>query len=182
MKWWTVLVAVFGLAAPVLAESHAPVPVKGPDGKQVAVIVTCNDCENPNKAGCFPGAENGYLDGKPCGQCYLIEGDRKVLAQPFDLHVTGKITDAEGKAVKDRFLKLFLPNGWGHRTRTGDDGTFHLLLGATAERTSKEPVTVNLGTLHDSIGTNDEFFALYMLPTNFAPCKQMGPPHKQPRP
>jgi hypothetical protein len=163
------------LSAPVWAAGHAPVPVKGPGGANYGSIVFCNDCATAGKSGCFDGAENGYVDGKPCGKCFIDESTKKLPPEyPYDLHVTGKITNAKGEPVKERFVKLFMSNGWGHRTKTLDTGVFHLSLGATQERKGKDVVTVDVGTLVDAVGQDDQYFSMFFLPPNHAPCKAMA--------
>lgn len=176
MKMWLAgFGAVVLIASSALASSHAQVPVKDAAGKTYAVLVFCNDCENPAKSGCFDGSESGWLKGKPCGKCFLEQGPKTTLPIPHDMHITGKITNAKGEPVKERFVKLFMTNGWGHKTRTFEDGRFHLMLGATGERQGKEVIEVDVGTLVDSVGENDEFFAFYMLAPDFKPCTSAAP-------
>lgn len=177
MKSWLVglMSVVFCTSATWAAGGHAPVPVKDADGKTYALIVFCNDCADASKAGCHDGAENGFLNGKPCGKCFVEQGDKKPIQYPYDVHITGKISNAAGEAVKERYVKLFMSNGWGHRTRTLEDGRFHLLLGATMERKSKDNLSIDLGTLVDVVGEDDAHYAMYFLPVDYKPCSVAAP-------
>ncbi len=168
---WLSLAALAVFASSAFAAADE-IPVKGPDGKTVAVIVLCNDCQaGPGKKGCEPGAEDGFRKGKKCGTCLLQSNHVRLLEYGFDLHVTGTLTDTDGRPLQDRFVKLFMPNGWGHRSKTFDKGMFRLILGATAERKGKEPVVVDIGTQVDSKkGDSDAYFAMFMLPPNYKAC------------
>jgi hypothetical protein len=172
MKSWLLGLVCFAFCSSVTwaAEPHAPVPVKDKDGKTYAMIVFCNDCADPTKAGCYDGAENGFLKGAPCGKCFIEQSERAPIPYPYDVHITGVITKSDGTPVKERFVKLFMSNGWGHRTRTLEDGRFHLVLGATAERKSKDNLSIDLGTLVDGVGEGDQHYAMYFLPVDFKPC------------
>ncbi|MFI5395450.1 MAG: hypothetical protein ACHQ9S_07945 [Candidatus Binatia bacterium] len=147
-------------------------PIKDPDGKVLAAVVACDACESGGEGtakACSTGAEEGWLNGKPCGKCMLTANLKEPLAYPYDLHMQGKLVDGSGKPVKERFVKMFLPNGWTVRTRTFEDGTFHVMLGATEERKSKTPVVTDLGTHVDS-AKGTEYYALFMLPGSYKPC------------
>ncbi|MCK6556684.1 hypothetical protein L6Q96_19220 [Candidatus Binatia bacterium] len=166
------LVPALGLAA-----ATDQVEVKAADGRVFGTIVFCNDCARPTDKGpCDQGAENGWLQGKPCGQCFVKANPNVLIRYPFDIHVTGKLQDAKGQPVKERFVKLFLPNGWGVRTRTLDDGTFRMMLGATAEREGKTPLTVDIGAHTDSKRGEDPYFAMFMLPQSYNPCSPEDAP------
>lgn len=95
-----------------------------------------------------------------------------MLRHPYDLHVTGKLVDDAGGAVPDRFVKLFLPNGWTVRSKTSDQGAFRLMLGATAERKSRQALVTDLGNLVDSRKGKDLQFAIYLLPPAYKPCAE----------
>lgn len=174
-RWITVGLALLGAllvtpTSPVQAADQ--VEVKAPDGRVFGTIIFCNDCARPaDKGPCDQGAENGWYKGKPCGQCFLKANPNMLIRYPFDIHVVGKIQDSKGKPLKERFVKLFLPNGWGVRSRTLDDGTFRLMLGATADREGKTPLTVDVGTHTDSTRGEDPYFAMYMLPLSYNPCE-----------
>jgi hypothetical protein len=145
-------------------------PVETADGRTFGVIMICNDCRSAGGKGCFTGAETGWYGGKPCGKCLVDANHDTLLRYPVDIHVTGRVVDAAGKAVKDRFVKLFLPNGWGVRTRTLEDGSFRLMLGATAERESKQPLVINVGTRADSVKGEDPYYALFFMPDPYKEC------------
>jgi hypothetical protein len=166
------------LAAAAEAGSQSDVmEVKSEDGRIFGVILLCNDCRTPDAKGpCHTGAEDGWLNGKPCGKCLLESNHEIVLKYPFDIHVVGKLVDAAGKPVKERFIKMFLPNGWGVRTRTMEDGSFRLMLGATADRESKQPLITDVGTRVDSEKGADPHYALFFMPQQYAPCAAAGQP------
>lgn len=161
-----VLVLVF-LVAPAGATTDL---VKDPDGKTLAVIVDCNTCQNPAKgAKCETGAENGYVDGKPCGKCLLDANYPTRIPYAYDLQFMGYLKDEHGQPLKGKFVRLYLPNTWTVRTRTGDDGLFRLLLGATIERKGKAQV-IKLGDRVMAKDSKAPEYALFMLPENFKPC------------
>jgi hypothetical protein len=176
MQKWLLMVVALGLltAAPaVWAENATDVqPIKSPDGQTLAVLVQCNNC--PSSSGkstkCHTGAEKGYLGGKPCGQCMITENYGVALVYPYDLHFTGKLVDDQGEPIKDRFVKVFMANGWSIRTRTSAEGTYRLMLGATAERKSTKPVVIDLGTRVDSPKANKDFYAMFLLPDGYKAC------------
>jgi len=173
-RWIAIgIAALAALLAPATSRAAQAdqLEVKAPDGRVFGTIIFCNDCANPKGKGpCDQGAENGWFQGKPCGQCFLKANPNVLIRYPFDIHVIGKIQDAKGQPVKERFVKLFLPNGWGVRTRTLDDGTFRLMLGATAEREGKTPLTIDIGARTDSKKGEDPYFAMFMLPQSYNPC------------
>ena len=71
--------------------------------------------------------------------------------------------------MKNKFVRLYLPNTWTVRTRTADDGLFRLLLGATAERKGKAQV-VKLGDRVMPKDSKAGEYALFMMPENYKPC------------
>lgn len=155
------------------ARAAEPVAVKDKEGKTYALILTCNDCRNGQEKNCFEGAEEGFWKGRPCGKCLIRANGGKLVQVPYDVHVTGVLTDAQGVPRKERFVKLFMQNGWGHRTRTFDDGRFRIIMGATAERKSKDPLIVDLGRLVDQQKDDkDLYFALYYVSPDFKPCEE----------
>jgi len=139
-------------------------------GVNLAKLVMCNDCKSASGQGCDDGTEMGWLNGKPCGKCMIESNYGVTIRYPYDLHFIGQLTDAAGEVVKDRFVKIFLPNGWGVRTRTNDKGAFRMTMGATAERQSKEAVIIDLGSHVDSVKGEDPHFAFYMLPEGYKAC------------
>ncbi len=164
------------------AENAADVQViKGPDGATLAMMVQCNSCANSRGASkkCHTGAEEGYLNGQPCGKCMITENYGVALHYPYDLHFTGILVDADGKPIKDRFVKVFMANGWNIRTRTGADGAYRLMLGATAERKSTTPLLIDLGKRADSPTDNKDYYAMFLLPENYKACPASAKPHPQ---
>lgn len=171
-RWFGCLLGIALLLGGQPAGAAEPVPVKGKDGKTYALILTCNDCQNGSGKSCFEGAEEGFWKGRPCGKCLLRANGGKLVEVPFDVHVTGILTDPEGVPRKERFVKLFMQNGWGHRTRTFDDGRFRIIMGATVERKGKDPLIVDLGRLVDQQKDDkDLYFALYYMSPDFKPCE-----------
>jgi hypothetical protein len=169
--WWRAVLALASVSVTVqMAQATTLQPVKDPAGGTLAVILDCNSCKAPGGKKCLDGVENGWRDGKACGQCLVKANFRARLAYPHDLQIVGKLTDPAGKPVAERFVKLFMANGWNVRTRTQADGSFRLALGATAERQEGGPVVTDLGTLVDHRTDNKEQFALFFLPPDYAPC------------
>jgi hypothetical protein len=160
----------------VSAAGHAAPPpdeqlIKDPDGgTPLAVLTVCNDCRSGEGKSCYSGAEQGWLNGKPCGKCLIDSNYGVLLRYPYDLHITGTLTDPEGTPVKSRLVQVFLPSGWTVRGRTSEQGTFRLMLGATAERKSKQPLVTNLGTRIDTEKGKDPYYALFLLPVSYKPC------------
>jgi len=174
MKAWcvaTLTMAIVATGFPVWAANETM--VKGPDGETLGVVLQCNDCA-PSAAHskkCRGGTEEGWMNGKPCGQCLVASNRKNPWRYPYDLHFTGVLKDAAGKPIKDRFVKLFTANGWSIRTRTSDQGGFRLMLGATGDRKSKQPVVTDLGTLVDvQPASKDAQFAMFLLPSPYEPC------------
>ena len=182
MQKWLSMGIVFGLmmtAQIAPAENVSDVQaVKGPDGATLAVMIQCNSCAASTGASkkCHTGAEEGYLNGQPCGKCMITENFGKPLPYPYDLHFSGVLVDADGKPIKDRFVKVFMANGWNIRTRTSDVGTYRLMLGATAERKSTTPVVIDLGTRVDDPKETKDYYAMFMLPEGYKACA--APPAK----
>lgn len=98
------------------------------------------------------------------------------FAYPYDLHFRGKLVDAQGQPIKNRFVKVFMANGWSIRTKTSDDGTYRLMLGATAERKSSTPLVVDLGTRLDAPEQNKEYYAMFVLPDGYKACPAAAKP------
>jgi len=148
-------------------------PIKSPEGHTLAVIVACDTCQTGTEHGkaCPVGAEKGWLKGVPCGECLLQANAQEPPAYPYDLQLKGKLADTSGAPVKERFVRLFFPNGWKVRARTSDDGSFHLMLGATADKKGKQPLVVDLGTYVDQAKGTDQF-ALFILSESYRPCAE----------
>jgi hypothetical protein len=169
--WWRTVLAAAGVMATVqMARAETLQPGKDPGGTTLAVILHCNSCKAPGGKKCVDGVENGWQDGKACGQCLVKANFRARFAYPHDLQFVGKLTDPTGKPITERFVKMFMANGWNVRTRTQADGSFRLALGATAERKNGGPVVTNLGTLVDRPADNKEHYALFFMPPDYAPC------------
>ena len=178
--WWVALlgIAIAHSAVPAAADSREAA-VKGEDGQALAVVVVCSDCQaasGKSKKSCGSGREDGWLDGQRCGKCLLDSNYGTTLRHAYDLHFTGTLVDAAGEPVKDRFVKLFLPNDWTVRSKTSDLGTFRLMLGATAERKTKQPLVTDLGKLVDSRTGKNLQFSIYLLPPSYKPCPPAAAP------
>ena len=132
LGWIAALSVMMASTAVFAAQLPDEQLVKDPDGgATLAVLTLCNDCQSGEGKACYTGAEQGWLDGKPCGKC-LIESNFSVLVKyPYDVHISGTLTDPAGAPVKDRFVQVFLPGGWTVKGRTSERGTFRLMLGAT---------------------------------------------------
>jgi hypothetical protein len=180
-KWLLMGIVVSLLATSIAQAENAPdvQPIKSPDGTTLGLIVQCNTCAAPagNAKKCHTGCEQGYLNGQPCGKCLIDANYGAPLSYPFDLHLTGILVDADGNPIKDRFVKVFMANGWNLRTRTGDDGAYRLMLGATAARKSNAPLVINLGTRVDSPKDNKDYFAMFLLPETYKACPASAQPH-----
>lgn len=160
---------VLFVVAAALPAGASSVPVKDPEGNVLAVVVDCNSCSDPAKKGCENGAENGFYDGKPCGKCLLDANFPTRIPYAYDLQFTGHLKDENGQPMKGKFVRLYLPNTWTVRTRTGDDGLFRLLLGATVERKGKAQV-IQLGDRVMRSDSKAPEYAMFMLPENYKPC------------
>jgi hypothetical protein len=183
MQKWLMMVLILALlaAGPAVRAEEAKdvVPIKGSDGQTLAVLVQCNNC-SARRGGkkCHTGAEEGYLNGEACGKCMITENYGARLAYPFDLHLIGKLVDAQGQPIKGRFVKVFMANGWNIRTRTSDAGTYRLMLGATIERKSTTPMVIDLGTRVDAPEVNKDYYAMFLLPNDYKACPA---PHPEPK-
>ncbi len=169
--WWLLGLCTMTMIAVPRSTNAGTQPVKDASGKTIAVVVTCDSCQSrdASKKGCSSGVEHGWLNGVPCGRCMLDENAGQPLGYAYDLHLTGKLANADGAPSKQRFVKLYLSNGWTVRTRTSDDGAFRLMLGATQDRKTKKPLVVDLGTQVDASNATADY-ALYFLPDNYKPC------------
>ena len=171
LRWMVALnIIAVTVATRVFAAENTQL-IKDPDGNTVGLLVICNSCQSSAGSAkqCQTGVQQGWLNGKPCGKCMLVENVGQTLRCAYDLHFTGKLVDNAGAPRKERFVRMFLPNGWTVRGRTGDDGGFRLMLGATESRKSKNPVVVDLGTrVEAKPGTED--YSFYVLPESYKPC------------
>jgi hypothetical protein len=180
MKVW-LLAAVGVVVASVAAQAAPPnaQTIKDEDGRLLAMLVVCSDCQSTSGAKqCHTGVDQGWLDGQPCGKCLLESNPGWHYQSPNGLVFTGTLTDAAGQPVKDRFVKLFLANGWSVRGRTTDQGTFRLMLGATEKATGKKPVITDIGKHIDSPKSGDptSYYAMYLLPAPYHPCAAPSTP------
>ena len=147
-------------------------PVKDPDGNTLAVVVSCDSCKTGSEAtgtSCASGAEEGWLDGKPCGKCMLGANAQQPFTYAYDIHIVGKLVDEAGNPIKERFVKMFTPLGWSMRSRTADDGTFHFIMGATAERKSQSPVLSDVGA-HADTAKGTPYYTFFLLPESYQQC------------
>ena len=179
MRLLMMVLALMTVTRVVQAENAPNVqPVKSPDGATLGLIVQCNSCTSatgdPKK--CHNGVEEGYLAAQPCGKCMITANYGTTLSYPYDLHFIGKLVDAQGQPVKDRFVKVFLANGWNIRSRTGQDGAYRLMLGATAQRKSSTPLVTDLGTRVDSPKDNKDYYAMFLLPEGYKVCSAEDKP------
>lgn len=170
-KWILVATTLASCIAASTTLARDPVPVRDKAGKVWAEVVVCNDCKTAGESGCYEGAEVGFLNGRPCGKCFVDKNYGKMVPIPYDVHYVGTLVDPNGAPVKERFVKLFVQNGWGHRTATRPDGGFRIITGATGERKSNEPIVVDLGRMVDQQkDATDRYFSLFLLSPDHTPC------------
>jgi hypothetical protein len=167
--WMKIVVLTLStLWLPAMASAKSAV-VKDPEGKTVAVVMSCNSCKGEKGTQCVDGVDDGFSGDTPCGQCAMKANFGTRISYAYDILIMGTLKDEKSEPVRGRFVKLFLPNTWTVRTRTGDDGLFRLLLGATAERKGK-PIVVQMGDLKAPKETKSEYYALFMLPEDHKAC------------
>lgn len=170
LRWMAALSLMMATSVAQAAQSNE-VEVKGKDGESLAKAVVCSDCQSAaSKDKCHSGRDSGWLNGKPCGKCLLEVNGPGILRYPYDLHFTGTLVDNAGEPVTNRFVKVFLPNGWGVRTKTSDKGTFRVMLGATADHKGTEPVITDLGKRVDVQKGDAAQYSIYLLPSAYKPC------------
>ncbi len=181
--WWLLGLSMITTAAALPSGARAGTqPIKDENGKTLGVVVACDSCQSSDgsKKQCYTGVEHGWLNGVPCGKCMVDENAGQPLGYAYDLHLTGKLVDAAGAPLKQRFVKLYLANGWTVRTRTGDDGTYRLMLGATQDRKTKKPLLVDLGSQVDASKATADY-ALYFLPENYKACPPEAAKSEKPK-
>lgn len=167
---WMMALVALALAMPQAAAAAVDA-LKDREGKTIALILDCNSCKgNPKVDGCAAGVEEGFHDGAPCGQCLIKSNYPTRIPYAYDLTILGTLKDEHGQPLNGRFVKLFLPNTWTVRTRTGNDGLFRLVLGATVERKGK-PLVLELGTRTMRRDSKADHYALFMVPENYKPCE-----------
>jgi len=169
-------------AIPAFAEITIPdnMRIRGQDNTVYAVIVDCPqpDAGSGPNATAFGGAEEGRIGSDRCGSCLIDANWGTHLLYPQELVITGKLLDENGGPRAKTMVRFFLPNGWSVKTRTLDDGYFRVMLGATAERKSNQPITVDIGIRRLKRGKDVPYYAMYILPEHFKPC----PSEKRPQP
>jgi len=182
LKSWSIGILVAVLAGPALASpQRTEIDVPNPDGTLAAKVVVCNDCKDPAEGKeCASGAAEGWRDGKPCGSCLLQANWGVLIEYAYDVHIAGTLVDSHGRPVSERFVKMFLPNGWSVRTRTLEDGTFRMILGATLERKASTPIVVDVGERVDSVQGEDPHYTIYFLPADYKPCSSAAPMDRAP--
>lgn len=163
--------AIF-LACTAVSAAGEEYRVVDPSGKVIAVILDCNSCADPSSGTkCVGGVQDGFHAGKRCGQCLLTANFGTRLLYPHDLQITGTLTQPDGTALADEFVRLFLPNTWTVRTRTTENGYFRLLLGATEDRKG-EMVAVDLGSRSRSKSEDAVDYSFFMVPESHKPCPE----------
>jgi hypothetical protein len=162
------IISLSTLLLPAMASAKSAV-LKDPEGKFIATVMSCSSCKGEKGEQCVTGVEEGFDGEAPCGQCLMKSNFGIRISYAYDVLIMGHLKDEKGEPVRGRFVKLFLPNTWTVRTRTGDDGLFRVLLGATAERKGK-PLVVQMGELKTPKDSKSEYYALFMVPENHKPC------------
>lgn len=155
-----------------MAQAKIPVSdemkVKDSEGNVFAVVVDC-----PRSDPTFGGSQEGTIGPDRCGQCLIESNWGTMLKYPYDLHIKGMLLDENGEPVAQQMIQFFLPNGWTVKTRSADTGYFRILLGATAERKSPDPLTTDIGTKKMSKQRDkSDIYALYLMPESFKPCAE----------
>jgi len=138
------------------------------------VIVDCLQSDSGKVQGkdaaAYGGSEESVIGADHCGKCLIDANWGTFLRYPYDLHIKGTLLDDGGKPVENMMVEFFLPNGWTIKTRTSKTGYFRILMGATEERLSKEPLVLDVGTRRMKKGSKMPYYAIYMMPDPFKPC------------
>lgn len=182
-SWFVGLVTFVVAGAAYALPQRTEIDVTDVDGAKIGKVVLCSDCKDAAKVDtpeCPSGAAEGWRDGAPCGSCLLQANWGKTIEYSRDLQVSGTLVGADGEPIAERYVKMFLPNGWSIRTRTAADGTFRLLLGATKERTGTEPIKVDIGQRTDTVKGDDPNYTIYLVPTDYKPCADAAPMKRAP--
>lgn len=154
--------------------------VKDPKGKTLAIIQDCNSCKDEQGKDCMAGKETGYSGGADCGQCLLEANFGTRIGYAYDVHIIGKLKDETGKPLGNRFVQVSLPNTWRIRTRTQDDGSFRLMLGATLQKEkSSDLIVVDLGTRTMPSADTTGQYSFFMLQDGHKPCSKDGSKQKK---
>jgi hypothetical protein len=164
-----VLVSFFAVAAQAKQDL-----VKDPKGKTLAVIQDCSTCKDEQGKDCVAGKETGYSGGADCGQCLLEANFGTRIGYPYDVHIVGKLKDETGKPMGNKFVQVSLPNTWRIRTRTQEDGSYRIMLGATLPKAkSTDLLVVDLGTrtMPSTEGSAGQY-SLFMLQDGYKACSK----------
>jgi hypothetical protein len=177
MRLSIVIVLVSLVAAAAQAKQDL---VKDPKGKTLAIIQDCSSCKDERGKDCVGGKETGYSGGAECGQCLLEANFGTRIGYAYDVHIVGKLKDEAGKPLGSRFVQVSLPNTWRIRTRTQDDGSFRLMLGATLPKEkSSDLVVVDLGTRTMKSAEAGGQYSFFMLHEGYKPCSKDGSTEKK---
>jgi hypothetical protein len=172
MRRWIVYAAVLGWATQVEATIQITNSMRlKDDEKTYAVVIDCPQRNASGKnAASFGGSEDGKIKADACGKCLLDANWGTFIRYPYDVHIKGMMLDENDKPVENQLVHFFLPNGWTVKTRTASTGFFRVILGATDERKSKTPLTMDIGTHRIKTGTKIPYYAFFILPEDFTPC------------
>ncbi len=168
MRWWMAVLAVYVLtttAAGAAITITDGMRLKDDSGHTYAVIV---DCPQPGTT--FGGSDASKIGKDRCGQCLIDANWGTFIPHPYDVVITGTLVDEKGEPVKDQLIQMYLPNGWTVKTRSAATGYFRMVMGATEERKSDQPISLDLGKRHLKKDAPQPYYALYMLPEHFKPC------------
>jgi hypothetical protein len=166
----TAVILLLFVAAPAIGMQDV---LRDPEGQALALIVDCSSCQEAGEAAaCQSGVENGFHEGLPCGRCLIDANFGKRISLPYNSIILGRLKDENGKPVAKKFVRVSLPNSWGVRTRTREDGSFVVRLGPTVDSKSKTLVKVDLGDRTVRGGDTTEMYFLFMLPPEHEACKK----------
>ncbi len=169
MRFVVAISALLAVGGVVSAAEHK---VTDPKGNTVGVILDCNSCQDPEKGeNCQTGVQDGFHDGKACGQCLMLSNYGTKVIYAYDVYVTGTLNQPDGQPLVNEFVRLYLPNTWTVRTRTTEKGQFRLVLGATAPREG-DPMSAEIGPRTRVKAESAEDYALFFLPENYKPCAE----------
>jgi hypothetical protein len=146
--------------------------LKDPEGATLGVVLDCSSCKgSADPAKCDLGTDAGFHGDAPCGQCLLDANFGAGYSSQYDVRITGRLIDLEGKPIKDKFVQVRLANTWGVKGRTSDKGEFMLRLGATKKRKTSTPAALELGDIKTKQDSKVPVYMLYLLPQGYKPCK-----------
>lgn len=145
-------------------------PLKDPEGNLLGLIVECSSCREGSGKTCDMGVMDGFHKGVRCGQCLLESNFGVTVASHYDIRLTGRLLDETGKPLSGKFVQLRMPNTWGVKARTTEQGEFMIRLGATRGRKSSTPAALDLGELTMKQGGKDSMYNMFLLPPDYKPC------------